>query len=329
MATDLDTARRHFPRLDGHHSLGEFRKLFADFTVVGRLAVGEWVDISRNGMIKGVSEFKEFLFSKSASLGLLGWTPVARAALWAAAKADAKAKAKSASTVRRRNAYLSNFSSVLGRAPRRRSSTSNDAEEAFGPSPAPATPGVAPAAAYPGLEEALEEVIDADATVLQADLSGDDVADEDNWMECARCSECRVVPRGLFLTFQKKEASFFCRFVGAACCLIKNPSAFDFFLWKWVKIPWVLQCLGLMGRCNGGRFRQQKTQSSCSPPALTCLLLTCLFYCVRTCAPLDVRPLNFIDSCPDISFSLSVFLDFSFPRLIPRRCVLWYLPRFH
>ena len=57
-------------------------------------------------------------------------------------------------------------------APRHRSSASNVAEEAFGPSPAPATPGVAPAATYPGLEDALGEVIDADATVLHTYLSG-------------------------------------------------------------------------------------------------------------------------------------------------------------
>ena len=132
-------------------------------------------------MIKGVSEFKEFLFSKSAGLGLLGGTPGARAALRAAATANAKAKVKSASTVRRRDVYLSAFSSVLGGAPRRRSSASSVAEEAFGPFPASAAPGVAPAAAYPGLEEALAGVIDADATVFQADLSGDGVADEDNF----------------------------------------------------------------------------------------------------------------------------------------------------
>ena len=105
------------------------------------------------------------------------------------------------------------------RLPRRRSRGSNVAEEAFGPSPTPATPGVAPAAAYPGLEEVLEEVIDADAPVPQADLSGDDV--EDKWIQCSRCGECRMVPHGLFF-FQNKEASFCCRVVGAACCLIQK-----------------------------------------------------------------------------------------------------------
>ena len=108
MATDLDTVRRYFPKVDGKHSLGELRKLFADLTVLGRFPAGDWCDTSRNGMITGVSVFKEFLFSKNtASLGMLGGTPGARAALRAAAKAEAKAKAKSAASSRRRDAFLS------------------------------------------------------------------------------------------------------------------------------------------------------------------------------------------------------------------------------
>ena len=94
-------------------------------------------------MIKGVSEFKERLFSNTtASLGRLGGTPGARAALRASAKAEAKAKAKSAASTRRRDAFLSAFASVLGGAPRARPSHSIVAEEAFGdhaPPPAPAS----------------------------------------------------------------------------------------------------------------------------------------------------------------------------------------------
>ena len=69
----------------------------------GVFQLEKWLDISRAGTIKGMSEFTEFVFSKSsASPGLLGGTPGARAALRAAAKADAKEKAKSATTTRRR-----------------------------------------------------------------------------------------------------------------------------------------------------------------------------------------------------------------------------------
>ena len=54
-------------------SLGKFREMFADFVIVGRLPGGACVDISRNGMIKAVSEFKEYIFSTTVvSLGPLG-----------------------------------------------------------------------------------------------------------------------------------------------------------------------------------------------------------------------------------------------------------------
>ena len=66
--------------------------MFADYVILGKLQSGEVWDISRNGMVKNVSEFKEFLFSQNiASLGALGGTPAARAAARALAKASTKA----------------------------------------------------------------------------------------------------------------------------------------------------------------------------------------------------------------------------------------------
>ena len=71
-------------------------------------------------MIKGVSEFKEYMFSKTImSLNHLGGTPAARAAAKAATKAAAKAKVKSQAAQSRRNSYLDAFSNILGGAPRR------------------------------------------------------------------------------------------------------------------------------------------------------------------------------------------------------------------
>ena len=84
-------------------------------------------------MIKSVSEFKEFLFSKTtASLGMLGGTPGARAALRAAAKAEAKAKAKSAASTRYQYTFLSAFAAFLGGACCARPAPSIVAEETFG-----------------------------------------------------------------------------------------------------------------------------------------------------------------------------------------------------
>ena len=60
-AETLEEAKRHFPMRDSKPDFGEFRKLAADFVVVGRSRNCEIWDISRNGMIKGVTEFTEYI----------------------------------------------------------------------------------------------------------------------------------------------------------------------------------------------------------------------------------------------------------------------------
>ena len=93
-AETLTDAKLHFPLRDDKPDLGGFRRLAADFVIVGRLQNGQIWDISRNSMIKGVTEFIEFIASKvNGKLGSLGGTPAARAAAKSgAAKAAAKAK---------------------------------------------------------------------------------------------------------------------------------------------------------------------------------------------------------------------------------------------
>ena len=70
-ATTTDDARRHFLRDNGTFSLGMLRHMFADYVILGKLQSVEVWDISRNGMVKNVSEFKESLFSQNiTSLGV-------------------------------------------------------------------------------------------------------------------------------------------------------------------------------------------------------------------------------------------------------------------
>ena len=101
-AETLADAKLHFPLCDDKPDLGAFRKLAADFVIVGRLQNGQIWDITRNGMIKGVTEFTEFIFSKlNRTLGSLGGTPAARAAAKSAAtKATARAKSRFDATKR-------------------------------------------------------------------------------------------------------------------------------------------------------------------------------------------------------------------------------------
>jgi len=99
------------------------------------------------------------------------------------------------------------------------------------------------------LEELLEEVIDrfdvgslptpavdssrkrafifSDSPPSLGTVSGSDSEDieapgQGNWMRCCKCNEPRLVPRWQILTFQVREAKFFCRFVGAVCLLTKR-----------------------------------------------------------------------------------------------------------
>ena len=132
-AETLADAKLHFPLRDDKPDLGGFRKLAADFVIVGRLQNGQIWDISRNGMIKGVTEFTEFIFSQvNGTLGSLGGIPAARAAAKSpAAKAAAKAKSKSADTKRRRDS-VNAFVNIYGAPPRTEVDASVAVDEAFG-----------------------------------------------------------------------------------------------------------------------------------------------------------------------------------------------------
>ena len=131
-ARTREEALRHFPRHNGALSLGLLRRMFSDYIIVGELPTAEVWDISRTGMIRNVSEFKEFLFSQNiGSLGSLGGTPAARALERAAAQATTKAKAKASAATKRRDAYVTAFNSMYA-APPRAQSVDNVAEEAFG-----------------------------------------------------------------------------------------------------------------------------------------------------------------------------------------------------
>ena len=44
----------------------------------------------------------------------------------------------------------------------------------------------------------------------------------DNWLECSKCNEWRIVPSGQFLTFQGHDVKFFCSLVGASCHFVKK-----------------------------------------------------------------------------------------------------------
>ena len=57
-AKTRDEAKHYFPKRDGALCLGSQRELMADFVIVGKKSSGETWDISRNGMVKNVSEFK-------------------------------------------------------------------------------------------------------------------------------------------------------------------------------------------------------------------------------------------------------------------------------
>ena len=106
-AETREDALRYFPRHDGALSLGLLRRMFSDYVIVGKLQTGEIWDISRTGMIKNTSEFKEFLFSQNmGSLGSLGGTPASRALERASSRAAVKAKAKASAATRRRDACV-------------------------------------------------------------------------------------------------------------------------------------------------------------------------------------------------------------------------------
>ena len=118
-ASSMDVALQHFPKENGKPSLGLFKELVSDFVICGRTTSGDIWDISRTGMIKNASEFKEFVFTRlNMSLGALGGTPAARAAAKVAArKASAKAKAKSTASEKRKDNFVGAYSSSSGRAP--------------------------------------------------------------------------------------------------------------------------------------------------------------------------------------------------------------------
>ena len=46
--------------------------------------------------------------------------------------------------------------------------------------------------------------------------------EHDHWVECVKCKEWRIVPKGTYLTFKKKDSKFYCRFAGATCHLTKR-----------------------------------------------------------------------------------------------------------
>ena len=50
----------------------------------------------------------------------------------------------------------------------------------------------------------------------------DEVELVDNWVECSKCKEWRIVPNGQYLTFHSRDVKFFCSLVGASCHLVKK-----------------------------------------------------------------------------------------------------------
>ena len=42
------------------------------------------------------------------------------------------------------------------------------------------------------------------------------------WIQCSKCDEWRQTPRGTYLTFDGKDAKFYCRFASADCRLTKR-----------------------------------------------------------------------------------------------------------
>ena len=109
-------------------------------------------------MIRNMSEFKEYIFSRDiASLGLLGGTPGAHAA--ARAKAKASVKGVPTATEKRRDAFEHAFKTICKRAVRSRDN-GGIVEATFGAD--------APAAAAPAavdLEQELSDAIDEDEGV--------------------------------------------------------------------------------------------------------------------------------------------------------------------
>ena len=53
-----------------------------------------------------------------------------------------------------------------------------------------------------------------DGTGAVESKAGDDA--DDLWVQCSskKCEEWRMVPRGTFLTYNKRDVKFFCSFVG-------------------------------------------------------------------------------------------------------------------
>jgi hypothetical protein len=225
-ARTREEALRHFPRHNGALSLGLLLRMFSDYIIVGELPTGEVWDISRTGMIKNVSEFKEFLFSHNIrSLGSLGGTPAARALKRAAAQATTKAKAKASAATKRRDAYMNAFNSMYA-APPRAQSVDNVAEEAFGNSDHAAANEIEDGdeEAADAHDDAAEDADNGSLEELVESIDDDEViADEvDNWVACSRCNEWRIVPSGQFLTFQQRDVKFYCSLVGASCQLAKK-----------------------------------------------------------------------------------------------------------
>ena len=191
-------------------------------------------------MIKNVSEFKEYIFSRDvASLGLLGGTPGAHAA--ARAKAKAKAQGVPTAAEKRRDAFKHAFKTVYKRAVRSHDDGVGLVEAAFGDdAPAAETPAAV------NLEQELSDVIDEDEGLLIVsdgivgsrlgrqvyfcdaipEIEGDsgsdtELEDDRRWLVCVKCAQRRLVPRGQFCTFQKGEVRFLCKFVQVICRLTK------------------------------------------------------------------------------------------------------------
>ena len=114
-ASSMDVALQHFLQENDKPSSSLFKELVSDFVICGRTTSGDIWDISRTGMIKNVSEFKEFIFSRlNISLGALGGTPAARTAAKVAAKnASAKANARSAVSQKRKDNFVGVYSSIF------------------------------------------------------------------------------------------------------------------------------------------------------------------------------------------------------------------------
>ena len=57
---------------------------------------------------------------------------------------------------------------------------------------------------------------------VDGDETDDCATPQVNWVQCTKCNERRVVPSGQYLSFQRGDVKYCCRFVGATCQLVKR-----------------------------------------------------------------------------------------------------------